>query len=54
MAMSVRVTAYDDFYFDITTEQIQSYYPIIALERNCTEEDRQGGLCAPKQDFRPI
>lgn len=51
---SVRVTAYDDFYSDITMEEIGSYNPIIAVERNCTEEDRQSAVCAPEQEFRPI
>lgn len=51
---SVRVTAYDDFYSDINMDEIRSYEPIIAVERNCTEEDRQSALCAPEQDFRPI
>jgi hypothetical protein len=51
---SVRVTAYDDFYSDITMDEIGSYHPIIAVERNCTEEDRQRAVCAPEQEFRPI
>lgn len=51
---SVRVTAYDDFYSDIAMEEVGSYNPIIAVERNCTEEDRQSAVCAPDQEFRPI
>lgn len=51
---SVRFIGYDDFVSEIQLEEIQSFNPIFAIERQCTDEDRDNGNCTADQDYRPI
>lgn len=53
-AHEVKVVAYDNFVSDISTDEIRSYDPILAVERRCNENDNAGSHCPPGQDFRPI
>ncbi|TIQ26286.1 hypothetical protein [Mesorhizobium sp.] len=50
----VKVVAYDDFVSELRMDEIQSYAPILAVERQCTKDDRSQGRCKGDQQFRPI
>ncbi|TIR85112.1 MAG: hypothetical protein E5X04_01415, partial [Mesorhizobium sp.] len=53
-APKVKVIAYDDFVSELRMDEIQSYAPILAVERQCTKDDRTQGRCKDDQQFRPI
>lgn len=51
---AVRFTAYDNFVSEIRMEEIDAYAPILAIERQCSADDRQLGICAADQEYRPL
>lgn len=51
---AVRFTAYDNFVSEIRMEEIDAYAPILAIERQCSADDRQQGICTADQEYRPI
>lgn len=51
---AIKIIAYDDFVSEIRMDEIRDYDPILAVERECTDGDRQQGLCKVGQKLRPI
>jgi hypothetical protein len=51
---SVQFIAYDNFVSEIRMEEIDAYTPILAIERECSVDDRSKGICAAGQEFRPL
>lgn len=51
---SLKVIAYDDFVSEIHMDEIRSYKPILAVERQCSDKDGSRSICSPGKDFRPI
>ncbi len=51
---TIKVIAYDDFVSEIRMDEIQSYEPILAVERRCTQDDHAQNRCKADQEFRPI
>lgn len=51
---SVQFIAYDNFTSEITLDEIRSYGPIFAIDRGCTEADRQSKRCSQNQAFTPL
>lgn len=51
---AVQLIAFDDFVSEIRLDEIEDYAPILAVERQCTQGDRYGGLCAHGEEFRAI
>lgn len=59
---TITVNAADDFRADIPIKMIETYQPIIALERGCVDEDYEARRCAKGQtmmklgpkDFGPL
>ncbi|MBN9244887.1 MAG: hypothetical protein J0I98_19050 [Mesorhizobium sp.] len=51
---AIKVVAYDNFVSEIRMDEIRSYKPILAVERQCTQDDRVHGRCEADQEFRPI
>lgn len=50
----VEVTAFDNYITKITNAEINTYSPILAVERACTEADRSTDGCSSGQDFKPL
>ena len=51
---SVQFIAYDNFTSEITLDEIRSYNPIFAIDRGCTDADRQSKRCLQDQAFTPL
>jgi len=51
---SVQFIAYDNFTSEITLDEIRSYGPIFAIDRACTDVDRQSKRCSSDQAFTPL
>jgi hypothetical protein len=51
---AIKVIAYDNFVSEIRMDEIQTYRPILAVERQCTQDDRVHDRCEADQEFRPI
>jgi hypothetical protein len=51
---SVHFVGYDDFISEVLIEEIRTYDPIFAIERECQEEDRESGRCATDQEFTTL
>lgn len=51
---AIKVIAYDNFVSEIRMDEIRSYRPILAVERQCTQDDRVHDRCEADQEFRPI
>lgn len=51
---SVQFVGYDDFISEILLEEIRTYDPIFAIERECGEPDRESGRCTAGQEFTPL
>jgi len=51
---AIKVIAYDNFVSEIRMDEIRSYMPILAVERQCTQDDRVHDRCEADQEFRPI
>lgn len=51
---AIKVIAYDNFVSEIRMDEIQSFEPILAVERKCTADDISQGSCKEGQEFRPI
>ncbi|MGX9120467.1 hypothetical protein ACWTU6_27995 [Mesorhizobium sp. BHbsci] len=51
---AVEFIAYDNFFSEIPLAEINDYAPILAVERLCTDHDRQQGICAPDQEYRRL
>ncbi|MGX9147726.1 hypothetical protein [Mesorhizobium sp. 128a] len=51
---AVQFIAYDNFFSEIPLAEINDYAPILAVERLCTDQDRQQGICAPDQEYRRL
>ncbi|MGH6858723.1 MAG: hypothetical protein ACRECY_00620 [Phyllobacterium sp.] len=50
----IEVTAFDNYITKITNEEIDTYSPILAVERACTQADRSTGACSADQEFKPL
>jgi hypothetical protein len=48
---SIQAYAYNDFVTEIETSLIREFSPIVAMERQCTDEDRKTARCARDQDY---
>ncbi|WP_051248013.1 hypothetical protein [Inquilinus limosus] len=53
-APEVEVYAFDQFQTDITKSEIDQYKPILAIERECNDQDRARKACADGQEFKPL
>lgn len=53
-SVSVQFIAYDNFTSEITLDEIRSYGPIFAIDRGCTDADRQSNRCSRDQAFTPL
>ena len=51
---SIQAYAYNDFVTEIETSEIRQFSPILAMERQCTDEDRKTAKCAVGQDYVPL
>jgi hypothetical protein len=51
---AVQFIAYDNFVSEIRMEEINDYTPILAIERECSADDRSKGVCAADQQYRPL
>lgn len=51
---SIEASAYDDFVTTIRMDEIDTYKPILALERACSADDHKAGRCKDGEDFRPL
>lgn len=51
---SVQFVGYDDFISEILIEEIRTYDPIFAIERECGAQDRESGRCTASQVFTPL
>lgn len=51
---NLEVAAFDNYIIKITMEEVVEFAPIVALERACTDADKESGACAKDQDFRPL
>lgn len=51
---SVQFVGYDDFISEILLEEIRTYDPIFAIERECGARDRESGRCTASQVFTPL
>lgn len=52
--VSVQFIAYDNFMSEITLNEIRTYQPIFAIDRVCTDADRQSKRCTQDQAFTPL
>ncbi len=50
----IEVRASNDFVSKISTDEIDRFAPILALEKQCNDDDRASGLCMPDQTYRPL
>ncbi|KXF77151.1 hypothetical protein ATN84_25470 [Paramesorhizobium deserti] len=53
-ATSIEILAYNGFSSILKREEIDSYKPILAIERRCDDNDRKRGSCTADQDYRPL
>jgi hypothetical protein len=51
---AVQFIAYDNFVSEIRMEEIEAYSPILAIERECSANDRSKGVCVADQQYRPL
>jgi hypothetical protein len=51
---AVQFIAYDNFVSEIRMEEINSYTPILAIERECSADDRTRGVCPAGEEYRPL
>jgi hypothetical protein len=51
---AVQFIAYDSFVSEIRLEEISAYSPILAIERECSADDRSKGVCTADQEYRPL
>ena len=51
---NLEVAAYDNFIVKVTMDEVVEFAPVIAIERACTDADKQSGACAKDQDFKPL
>lgn len=51
---SVQFVGYDDFISEVLVEEIRTYDPIFAIERECSAPDRASGRCTESQAFTPL
>ena len=42
---NLEVAAFDNFIVKVTMEEVVEFAPIIAIERACTDADKQSGVC---------
>lgn len=50
----IQAYAYNDFVTEIETSVIREFSPIVAIERQCTDEDRKTAKCSVGQDYVPL
>lgn len=50
-ARSVQFVAYDNFIAEVLLDEIVAYDPILAIERQCNDDDRADGRCAADHEF---
>lgn len=51
---SVQFVGYDDFISEILIDEIKTYDPVFAIERECGAPDRESGRCTASQVFTPL
>jgi hypothetical protein len=51
---SIQAYAYNDFVTEIEISEIRQFSPILAMERQCTDEDRKIAKCSVGQDYVPL
>ena len=51
---SIQAYAYNDFVTEIEMSEIRQFSPILAMERQCTDEDRKTAKCAVGQAYAPL
>lgn len=51
---AIQVVGYNNFITEISLDEIETYAPILAIEQQCSEADRDHGLCGADQEYRRI
>lgn len=51
---SIEVYAYNDFMSEVENDEIAKFSPILAIEQECTDFDRQTKICGAAQQYRAL